>query len=351
MPRDYLHINRTAIRRSDRAVEDDAWIRAFLHTAATGTLATVHDGQPFINQNLFVYDEAAHSLIVHTASTGRTGANVAAHPQVCFSIMQMGRLLPADEALEFSVEYAGVVIFGTAAHITDEAEAIAALQLLMDKYAPHLAAGQDYRPPVPEEIKRTAVFRIQIDDWTAKKKEVDAFPGAYWYDEAAMLASVRARPMWQGRLEALFIAPAKDAPMQPVAQVEAVARQGLVGDRKFSPVPTPEAPDPADTTDVTLIALEDIEAVQRGGIPLSPAQTRRNLLTVGVPLNALVGRRFWIGDVLLEGRALCEPCSGLAHSSGHGHALIAALLHRGGLRCRILTSGTLVAGDVIRPAG
>lgn len=194
MSRDYASQPRTAMRRSDRAVNEELWIKQFLHNAAVGTLATVHEGQPFINSNLFVYDEAAHCIYTHTARVGRTGANVALHATVCFSVMEMGRLLPAAEALEFSVEYAGVMVFGTASLVEEDAEADRALHRLLEKYAPHLKAGQDYRPPTLEERKRTAVFRIDIEEWSGKKKEVGAeFPGAFWYDERPVLASVRER--------------------------------------------------------------------------------------------------------------------------------------------------------------
>jgi nitroimidazol reductase NimA-like FMN-containing flavoprotein (pyridoxamine 5'-phosphate oxidase superfamily) len=180
----------TTIRRQDRAVEDAAWIRAFLRRAPVGTLATAHDGQPFIHINLFVYDETAHCVYLHTARTGRTPGNLAANSAVCFSVMEMGRLLPADVALEFSVEYASVIVFGRAALVEEEDEAARALQLLLDKYAPHLRPGQDYRPPIDSEIKRTAVFRIAIEAWSGKKKEAAAdFPGAYWYAETPVLAS------------------------------------------------------------------------------------------------------------------------------------------------------------------
>ena len=64
--------SRTALRRRDRGVEDEAWIRELLRESATGVLATVNDGQPFLNSNLFVYDEAEHAIWMHTASTGRT---------------------------------------------------------------------------------------------------------------------------------------------------------------------------------------------------------------------------------------------------------------------------------------
>jgi nitroimidazol reductase NimA-like FMN-containing flavoprotein (pyridoxamine 5'-phosphate oxidase superfamily) len=182
MPKDYAALPAHQVRRSDRAVEDEGWIRDFLHRAAVGTLATVHEGQPFINTNLFVYDEAAHSIYMHTAQVGRTRSNVEADERVCFGVSEMGRLLPADEALEFSVEYAGVVVFGRACIVEDDGEARHALQLLLDKYAPHLKPIRDYRPIVDEELARTAVYRIQIDHWSGKRKQAAPdFPGAFTY--------------------------------------------------------------------------------------------------------------------------------------------------------------------------
>ncbi len=185
---------RTAVRRDDRQVKDEEWIRALLHRAPVGYLATIYDDQPFINSNLFVYDEAAHVIYMHTARKGRTQSNLSgngegkiAHkseeaPKVCFTISEMGRLLPAPEALEFSVEYTGVVVFGRGEVIADRQEATSGLQQLLDKYAPHLKPGRDYRPIVEEELKRTAVFRITIEEWTGKKKEVAPdFPGAFYY--------------------------------------------------------------------------------------------------------------------------------------------------------------------------
>lgn len=196
MGKDYLNQPPTAIRRADRAVEDQAWIKAMLTHVAVGTLATVHDGQPFVNTNMFYYDEARHCIYIHTARVGRTRANIETAPRVCFSVMEMGRLLPAEVAQEFSVEYAGVTIFGEATIIDDESEAIEALQAMLDKYAPHLRAGEDYRPPVTEELKRTTVIKVGIDDWSGKKKEVAAdFAGAFWYSEEPMLASTRARTL------------------------------------------------------------------------------------------------------------------------------------------------------------
>jgi nitroimidazol reductase NimA-like FMN-containing flavoprotein (pyridoxamine 5'-phosphate oxidase superfamily) len=182
MPKDYTALPYHAVRRADRAVDDETWIANFLKRAAVGVLATVYDGQPFINSNLFVYDETSRCIYMHTARYGRTRSNVDADERVCFSATEMGRLLPADEALEFSVEYSSVVVFGTAHVITQNDEARLGLQLLLDKYFPHLQPERDYRPIVDEELARTSVYRIDIESWSGKRKQVeDDFPGAFVY--------------------------------------------------------------------------------------------------------------------------------------------------------------------------
>ena len=170
------------IRRRDRAQDDD-WIRAFLHAGAWGTLATVSEGQPFINTNLYAYDEVVHAIYLHGARAGRTRSNIAAGGRVCFNVSEMGRILPNDIALEFSVEYAGVTVFGQCAVVDDEKEAHRGLQMLMDKYAPQLQPGRDYRPASREDLDRTSVYRIDIEAWSGKMNLKDTdFPGAYWFD-------------------------------------------------------------------------------------------------------------------------------------------------------------------------
>lgn len=172
----------TTMRRRDRAVEDEGWIRDFLHRAPFGQLATVHDGQPFINSNCFVYDEDSQVIYLHTARYGRTRSNIESQERVCFNVSEMGRLLPADTAMEFSVEYAGVVILGRSAIVAEETEARHGLQMMLDKYCPHLKPGKDYHPITADELAKTSVFRVSIDQWSGKKKEADAdHPGAFLY--------------------------------------------------------------------------------------------------------------------------------------------------------------------------
>jgi len=171
---------RAALRRRDRGKEE-AWTRAFLERAPWGFLATVaEDGQPFLNSNLFVFDARRHCIYLHTHRTGRTRDNLVSGGKVAFSAAGAGRLLPAREALEFSVEYAGVVAFGTGSLVTDEEEARTALRALLEKYAPHLRYGEDYRGTTDAELQRTAVFRIDIEAWSGKQKLADPdFPGAF----------------------------------------------------------------------------------------------------------------------------------------------------------------------------
>jgi nitroimidazol reductase NimA-like FMN-containing flavoprotein (pyridoxamine 5'-phosphate oxidase superfamily) len=173
---------RINMRRKDRQVNGEAWIHSLLHRAAVGVLASVQQGQPYLNPNLFVFDEAQRAIYMHTAHSGRTHDNIEQETQVCFSVSEMGRLLPASEALEMSVEFGSVIVFGRARIVEDAAEAERMLQMLLDKYFSHLSPGQDYRPIQPEELKRTAVYCIQIEAWSGKRKQVEAdFPGAFNY--------------------------------------------------------------------------------------------------------------------------------------------------------------------------
>ena len=78
-------------------------------------------------------------------------------------------------------------------------------------------------------------------------------------------------------------------------------------------------------------------------------ETRRNVVTRGIALNHLVGKRFRVGEVLLQGIRLCEPCDHLESLTRPG--VRQALLHRGGLRAQILEGGVIRVGDPIAPVG
>jgi MOSC domain-containing protein YiiM len=133
--------------------------------------------------------------------------------------------------------------------------------------------------------------------------------------------------------------------MNSVTSGRAVVGKGLEGDRYFNKLGT-YSNDPGSGRDVTLIEIEAIEALKRDyQIELEPSQARRNIVTQGVALNHLVDREFKIGDVILRGTRLCDPCSHLEKLTRKG--VMRGLIHRGGLRAEIISSGTLRTGDPI----
>lgn len=170
----------THIRRKDRAVEDDAWIEAFLQRSPIGVLAMSADGQPIVNINLFAYDPRRRAVYIHHASEGRMVETLRANSRVCFTAAEMGRLLPAPRSRGFSVEYASVVVYGTAVEAADPQEMLHGLRLIMAKYAAHLAPGEDYAVLGEDELHGVRVYRIDIAAWSAKRKQApEDFPGAY----------------------------------------------------------------------------------------------------------------------------------------------------------------------------
>jgi MOSC domain-containing protein YiiM len=151
--------------------------------------------------------------------------------------------------------------------------------------------------------------------------------------------------VFEGQLIAIFIASAAGQPMQTVEEVRAIPGQGLEGDRYFLKTGL-YSDKPGADREVTLIEIEALKALeQEEGILLAPAETRRNLLTQGVPLNHLVGKEFQVGEVILRGVRLCEPCGYLARLTRP--EVTPALVHRGGLRVQVVSEGVIRPGDAI----
>lgn len=148
----------------------------------------------------------------------------------------------------------------------------------------------------------------------------------------------------------ILVAESPSAPMTSCPQARAVPGLGLEGDRYFSGVgtfsPHPRRPD----FELTLIEREKIEAfAAESELPFTAARARRNLVTTGVDLNALVGREFLIGSVRIRGVRLCEPCAYLAKISFP--ETLRGLVHKGGLRARIISEGVIRVGDAVVPLG
>ena len=148
-----------------------------------------------------------------------------------------------------------------------------------------------------------------------------------------------------GVVESIHVAGAGSAPMRSLARVRAIAGVGLEGDR-YALRTGHYSGDSKVDRDVTLVEAEEIEGLaDRAGIRLAPGETRRNLTTRGIRLNELLGRRFRIGAVECEATRLCEPCLYLADLLGR--PVLEPLVHRAGLRARILIGGEIELGDEV----
>jgi MOSC domain-containing protein YiiM len=153
----------------------------------------------------------------------------------------------------------------------------------------------------------------------------------------------------QGTVVSIHIAATGAAPMSSVANVQVIVGRGLEGDRYYSKVGT-YSNQPGSGRDVTLIEIEAIEGLKRDyQIQLDPGQARRNIVTRGIALNHLVEQEFRIGDVVLRGTRLCEPCAHMEKLTIKG--TLRGLIHRGGLRAEIVKGGTIRVGDVIESKG
>jgi nitroimidazol reductase NimA-like FMN-containing flavoprotein (pyridoxamine 5'-phosphate oxidase superfamily) len=167
--------------RKDRA-KDEGWIKSFLNKVPFGMLATEYNSQPFIKPTLFVYDETEQAIYIHGALVGRMRTNLEKNPRVSFCVAEMGRLLPADTAMEVGVEYASVVVFGTVEVLSENDQARHGLQLLLDRYFPHLKPEVDYRGILQEELDQTSVYRLKISSWSGKEEHArQDFPGAFTF--------------------------------------------------------------------------------------------------------------------------------------------------------------------------
>ena len=154
-------------------------------------------------------------------------------------------------------------------------------------------------------------------------------------------------PRTVGRLEAIAVASGAGREPRLLDRVRAIPGHGLEGDR-YSTGDGTFSGGTGDGRALTLIEAEVLDSLALpGGAPLGAVDARRNLVTRGVPLNALVGRRFTVGEVECEGRRLCEPCAHLERLTQPG--VLRGLVHRGGLRADILSAGTIEVGAAVRP--
>lgn len=150
--------------------------------------------------------------------------------------------------------------------------------------------------------------------------------------------------MSTGRVARIFVGAEESGPIQEVEEVEAIAGKGLKGDRYFDD--DGDAHDPS--VEVTLFSAEGLAAGRvESGLDIVAEDMRRNLMTEGVTLSDLLGRRFSAGEVVLEGLEDNPPCAHLQRLADK--PLLKPMIEKGGIRARIVNGGTIRAGDEIQP--
>jgi MOSC domain-containing protein YiiM len=148
----------------------------------------------------------------------------------------------------------------------------------------------------------------------------------------------------QGVVEAIYVSPRGGEPMRGVAEVEAAEGFGLIGDRYSTRVGFWTG---VDECEVTLIEAEDMEAIEKDSkVKVTNGEHRRNLVTRGVRLLALSGKRFQIGEVVLEFDRPRPPCSYIQSLTEPG--MTRALARTGGVCARVVKSGWIRVDDLIK---
>ena len=174
-----------SIRHRGKAIDNPTWIPEFLSDQETGVLGLVDDDTPHLVTQLFVYDSDVGAIFLHGAQAGRAHDLVESRerPRASFTTSEKGRYIPADEPVNFTVEYSSVVAYGTIDFLTGREEKRRVLEQFMAKFAPQLTAGDDYEQMSVESIDRTAVYQLDVDSWSGKKGWKDPeHPGAYDLD-------------------------------------------------------------------------------------------------------------------------------------------------------------------------
>ena len=143
-----------------------------------------------------------------------------------------------------------------------------------------------------------------------------------------------------GKVLEIGISENKNNKIVNVNDVEAVKGKGLVGEKHFKE-------DNKKRCQITLIEIENINHYNKiTGTTIPAINFLRNIVTEGIQLNVLIGKEFFIGAVKVKAHDLCRPCKYLQESLRQNNT-VKELLHTGGLRCEILTSGKIFVDDQI----
>ncbi len=172
------------VRRKDREATEVEFYKTMLAQTASCAISMVDaNGNPYVNTNFFLYDDAEDIFYFHTAGNGYTRSILEHNNNVCISVSKIGRLYPAKKPVDFGTEYYSVTIFGNVTVVEDDAAILNFFTRFLRKYFSHISPAE-YGPVDIRDAKRATVYKVAISNWTAKVHEVDKdYPGAVYYHD------------------------------------------------------------------------------------------------------------------------------------------------------------------------
>ena len=129
--------------------------------------------------------------------------------------------------------------------------------------------------------------------------------------------------------------------LQETKEINLIAGKGVVGDRHFKDYNDP-------LNQLSIIESENIDEYNlKYQLNIPYLNFRRNIVTRGIKLNDLVGKKISVGSVKLEVLDLCRPCRHLSEKLGRND-IIKEFLRKGGIRCQIMNDGKISLSDQIK---
>ena len=156
------------VRRMDRQVTDEAFLRQLLRESPACTIAVEDEAAPHILATFFVYDESAREVIFHFSKYGRGGEVITTGKKASVCVYKYGKLYTARRAVDFGGEYQSVIIYGSIRIVDDQDERMSAMSVFFDKFFKRVPTSE-YEAFTAEQAEPIHVAKIKIEKWVGKQ--------------------------------------------------------------------------------------------------------------------------------------------------------------------------------------
>ena len=161
---------RTRIRNHpERAVPEEAV--DILSEGMVAHTGFIQDEVPYVIPLTYHYDSASPGYIyLHGSIRSRAMKHLSTGAPVCVTVTLADGLVYSRKAMNHSVNYRSVTLFGKAREITDEDEKFDLFDKMVQRYFPNRIVGQDYNAPPSPDLGVTALVEVEIEEWNAKAR-------------------------------------------------------------------------------------------------------------------------------------------------------------------------------------